>query len=335
MLETSNLHQALQAFTGPSGAFFYQTAANRAALQSLQLRVRTVPSIVVLTGPEGVGKTTLLAQLLLTVSEQRVVLHGRPGESGTPLLHWVNNSDTGVRHCPRALRDWLLMLSADTGGPLACIDDAHELRTPALSNLLRFASASAARPVTLVLVGDERLVARLAEPHVGLRSSGHFVALAGLTRSEFAGYLRCCLRSAGLDDRQSIDLPAQRALFLLAEGRPGEVNRLASTAIANALREGEPVVHLNHVQSAARVLAHSPVVQALDDESLPRPHPVMRATPAETNRGATTGSSESENLRELERRLLSALDQVRAARQQAVQGPAAVPADLLLPIKLR
>lgn len=284
MIATS-FDSALHAFTRTTCTSFYRTASNEAALASLQTCARAHAGVALLIGPPLCGKSTLLEELILTTEHTREILHGACRPDGAVEFEHLS-ADSGGPSCriPQLERT-LRSLKPSHVQPLVCVDGADRLPDSDLATLARIFQPAAIRPGALLLVATENLLPRWNATIRGSRTASRTIKLSGFTLSESTGFLKSCLRASGVTDDPFADAQVYRGLYLHSAGLPGMLKRWAAESIRVAQARQAELVTTQHVQLAATVLA-----------------------PPATNVDA---------LRELEQRLLGALQQVRNARQQA------------------
>ncbi len=256
--------------TPVNGPFFASESS-----EELILRVRHVmqsaSGIVVITGPDGVGKTALLHHIrsLLARQGQAIVL---PGTS----LNSTDELYVGIRRGLRTLEGHPVPGSSDRWdvvnhlqkcvefwGPIALlIDDAHLLDGELFMELqFLLEQRSDVHPLCRVLLaGALSLEETLARPAVaGLARRIRFLTfLAPLKMSESVEYLRSRLADAGSDLTRCFTAEAVEAVVEAAAGNVRCLNVLADESLMLACRQNEQQVTRDTVIAALDSLKDLP-----------------------------------------------------------------------------
>ena len=204
--------------------------SQRQALSTVAHALARPGSVVVLTGDAGLGKTTVVNK----------VVSGRPGGSGRVLRVQGAAGDM--------IRSWQTLCRA-AGAPAATpletgisvadpvrpahsgvlvIDDAHEIRLPALRQLaasLRAGSAEQPRPC-LILAGRSELRETLNHPSLS-RLRDHVTdqaTLAPMSYKETERYIEHLFQRAGTSARALMPEATLRTLVMSAHGNLRQIN---------------------------------------------------------------------------------------------------------------
>src|SRR5690606_2209283 len=228
----------------------YLGPPQRAALANPGVALSTLDSVAVLTGPAGVGKTTL-AWAAFRADNTRIALGwlgtvpSEPADLPELLLAEFGVGQGGGGRIER-LQTWRQFLSemgATESRVLVIVEHAEELSPPVLRTLesLTAADPNGCPGANVVLTGQPQLQALLAAPALeALRQRVRLrQPLAPLDRAETAHYLRHRIdcagrRSDGLFTDASLD-----ALHAYSEGVPRVLNNLCESALALAAAEGK------------------------------------------------------------------------------------------------
>ncbi|MGA7801480.1 MAG: AAA family ATPase, partial [Gammaproteobacteria bacterium] len=220
-------------------AFFY---AEPTLMQRLDLLVHLAQfsdRILIITGPEGAGKTSVLQQFMGRANESwrpcamdstevphRNALLARLascfGAAGK-----ADNSEVDVE---ALLERWSALKNAGYH-PMVIVDDAHKLNGGTLETLLNLAGdpTRTASRVTLVLLGEKGLRELLARAGLdpGRDHLLHTTALPALSPEQTAAYLAYRVAVAGYSGESPFAPTEARAIHKAAGGLPGRINRLA------------------------------------------------------------------------------------------------------------
>lgn len=223
--------------------------------------------VMLLTGPPGTGKSTLIKSWMRTLEPKRhlPILITQSSLSAAGVLE-VLLSKLGER--PRFRRSANLLLlekhlaEMDPITLVLVLDDAQNYQGPALEELRMLLGLGGTQRAAfaLVLLGDDFLLGslRLSIQRALFSRISAAHQLQPLPREDVALYLRWQITSAGLD--RDIFTPA--ALHLLAEaseGNPRTLNLLAQASWFAAARTGASCIEPDHVHA---VLPQIPIASA-------------------------------------------------------------------------
>jgi general secretion pathway protein A len=232
------------------------------ALANLQIALATPDAIAAITGPAGVGKTTLVNRVLEEVAPQRTVARvGRTAMTMDQLLEHllgefgVTAAGLGRIELLRALRVFFRDCGADRVRALILVEDASILGTQLLSEL---ESVTAADPdgspgANIILMGPAGINELLATPnmeHVRQRTRLR-QRLEALEVGEVAGYLKHQLAWAGGDFATIVHPLVPKILWHCSGGLPRIVNNLCETALTVAATHNFPSLLPQLVQRIA------------------------------------------------------------------------------------
>ncbi len=222
-------------FVGP------QTAATIAGLKKA---LANQDSIVIVSGPIGVGKTTLVRRALDAVgNKQTIISLGRMhlghdevlelllGEMGVTLPAGTVQRFTTFRR--------LLKEHAEQGSRvIVVVEDATRIGTDALSELeaLTASDAGVSDGANIVLMGDQGINEILKKPqHARLKQRLRLrQSIAPFSVGELTGYLKHCFRLAGQEYDTLFEDGTAAALHVLSDGIPRMANNLVESALAAA-----------------------------------------------------------------------------------------------------
>ena len=241
-------------FVGP------QTAK---AMAGLKKALQTQDSVVTLSGPAGVGKTTIAGRVVELMAEtHRAVSIARQKLDSADLLEFLAE-ELGVSSLPsgairrfREFRRRLAELEAENRRVLVIVEDAALLGAETLAELeaLTAADAGEGNGAAIVLLGDARLGTLMRDPlltrltqRLRLR-----VELQGLNAAELRGYMMHCFRLAGADFEQVFDGQTAQAVHALTGGIPRVANQVVEAALQAAAEKSLSRVPCDVVVDIAR-----------------------------------------------------------------------------------
>jgi general secretion pathway protein A len=228
----------------PDTRYLYLSPTHREALASLLYGVQTGRGFMSIIAKPGMGKTTLLFQLLqqLKHSARTVFLFQTlcsPVDLLRSLLHdlgtEVHGSDIPQIHSQ--LNECLLTESRRGKRLVVVIDEAQNLPDSALELLRMLSNFETPREklMQIILAGQPQLAKKLASPNlVQLRQRISIVArLKALTLQETNLYVGHRLQVAGYDFRAPLFTPRAGAIIAEhSEGIPRNINNICFNALS-------------------------------------------------------------------------------------------------------
>lgn len=251
---------------------FVETEPHRRALAHLRYGVKQGEGIVVLTGDEGVGKTTTAQRLRDEMAGQEARIFclldaddiDRDGLEAVVLtaLQDAAGLDDDVEFV-----DALRTIAERDQSTSILIDNAEKLGDDDLDRVRRLSGLfhDGEGLVQIALVGETPLRSVLYRGEMEqLRqrvvASFH---LPTLTVLETASYIRKRLEEAGRGDELSFTNSALKAIANEAGGIPASINRLAARGVAEAAKAGRKTV----TEADLVVLDEAAVAPVIDDAS--------------------------------------------------------------------
>jgi len=228
--------KASDVFVGP------QTAK---AMAGLKKALQTQDGVVTVSGPAGVGKTTIAGRVVELMAEtHRVVNVTRQKLDSADLLEFLAE-ELGVTTLPsgaiRRFREFRRQLAAQESAGrriIVVVEDALLLGAETIAELeaLTAADAGEGNGAAIVLLGDARLAGLMRDPLLArltqrLRLR---VELQGLNAAELRGYLMHCFRLAGADFEHVFDGRTAQAVHALTGGIPRVANQVIEAALQEA-----------------------------------------------------------------------------------------------------
>jgi general secretion pathway protein A len=259
----------------PDPNFFFLTGNHREAVASLTYAITERKGFLVLSGPVGAGKTTVLNWVLSRLSGAKIqtsVIHN-PLLNANEFLEAVmlgfdlkDIPDSRPRRFIR-LRDHLRE-TAEKGWPAALIiDEAHALSPELLEEIRLIGNYehNGEKLLQILLIGQSEIDALLNRPDLRQLKQRICVraAIEPLSRAELDRYILHRWKKAGGGDPP---FPADvvNRLFYWSGGIPRLVNSLADNALLLAFAENQKVLNVENIDSVARDLQlTSPVESAV------------------------------------------------------------------------
>ena len=180
------------------------------AIAGLKTALQSNDSIVVVTGPVGAGKSTLVTRALESIGEDRIIVKiSRMRLTSNDVLEHLL-SELGADSVPGGtirkfteFRRQLLEHERTGTRVFVVVEDATRLDTDTLAEVEAVTAADAgdSEGAGLVLMGDERLPGLLSDPALGRLTQRirQRHEISTLPVAELRGYLRHCFRLAGAD----------------------------------------------------------------------------------------------------------------------------------------
>ena len=239
--------------TVPDPGFLYLSEGHEDALTMLRYGLLTRAPVTVVTGDVGVGKTTLIRQILSEMpGEERVGLISNMQEGRGELLHWVLmaldaefDSKAGHVELFRQFQDLLIEAYAAGRRVVLIFDEAQNLGLRALEELRMLSNINADKDelLQIVLVGQPDLRDLLNRPELrqfAQRINADF-DLKPLRAKETEDYIRRRLSVAGAD-REIFSAEAMAQVHRATGGVPRLINVLCDMAMVYGYADGSRMV---------------------------------------------------------------------------------------------
>ncbi len=219
--------------------FVYLDAERLQRLNMLEHLTRYSELLLIISGPKGIGKTSLLQRFLLNTDEDTLVsqVNANPMMDANALLQAIASGFglRGLEDDPVALQDALYRhiaaLHHQQKIPLLLIDDAHVLPQDALETLFNLADAEASNGnlLRIILFSDPQIETMLQSPSIrGLRERvTHSMSIPPLNEEQTVGYLRHRLQVVGLQDALPFSGKELHKIFRNSGGIPARINECA------------------------------------------------------------------------------------------------------------
>jgi type II secretory pathway predicted ATPase ExeA len=240
-------------FVGP------QTVAAMAALKkSLAAR----DAITTVSGPVGVGKTTMVTRAIESLSDYRVIVRiARMRLGGNDILELLLNEldiqslPTGTIQRFALFRRRLGELEETDSRVLVLVEDGPRLGADTMAELeaLTACDAGESGGANIVLMGDAHLHEFLREPLLArlCQRIRQRLDVGPLSEVELGGYLRHCFRLVGSDFESIFASDANHVLHELSGGIPRIVNNVIASTLAAASNQDMDRVPTNLILEIA------------------------------------------------------------------------------------
>src|SRR5580704_2453266 len=252
--------------------FFHLAEPHAAALATLVEAVMRRKGFVLMTGPIGTGKTTVVHTALQILSERAAANHPissafilNPTLSREEFLEMILTefeipcTATSKPARLSALQRMLLETQRKGGTSLLLVDEAH-LLTPELLEEIRLLSNADTyqeKLLQIVLCGQPELLGILRRPEMRALSQrvASSCSLRALNLAEVRAYVAERLHSAGFRGTTTL-FPTQvlEEIVRLTEGVPRLINLLCDACLTNGYKAQKPAVDLATVKESASEL---------------------------------------------------------------------------------
>ena len=228
--------------------YFYLDAERAQRLDMLQHLCQYSQLLLMVTGPAGVGKTSLMRRFISNADQDWRIcqLDATPMMDADQLLRHIATG-FGLHPLPddpaqvhAALYDHMVSLQRRNLVPILVVDDAHDLPEDALETLFQLADTESGDGHLLrIILFCEPQIERILDSRAlrGVRDRiTHTLDVPPLGEEQVAEYLRHRLHVAGFRGDESPFSPrAIKRIARTSEGIPARINRLAHTL----LRDGK------------------------------------------------------------------------------------------------
>jgi DamX protein len=215
--------------------FFYAGTALMQRLDLLTHLTQFGESVVVVTGPPGSGKSTLMRRFVDQANTvwRLCVLDGSEMEQMTVRLSQAlgidaaaNENDLVSRWAAQADASQLLVI---------LIDNAEQLDQPACNRLCGLLGQPQSERIRIILFGSQDIQQRVKQAleERACSRTTQMLEVPRLSAEETSSYLMYRLAVAGFSGESPFTATEVRAICKAADGRPAEINRLAHDALAD------------------------------------------------------------------------------------------------------
>ncbi|MFQ7900292.1 AAA family ATPase [Stutzerimonas degradans] len=218
--------------------FKFFPAQRKPVLGQLHHLARYSQLLLVVTGPQGSGKT-LLRQALVASSNkqsvQSVVITPQETADAAAILQQVAQALNVQRSDFDAVMAQIVQLALTGQEVYLLVDDAERLTGAAIETLLRFAAGSPEARPHVFLFGEPALVGRLEALSDGPGERYHVIALQPYEEDETREYLAQRLEGAG-SGLECLSEEQITRVHELAGGWPGAINEVAREELIEGMQ---------------------------------------------------------------------------------------------------
>lgn len=268
----------------PDPRFYFPSLTQRKAMSAVSYALNRGAGLVTVTGPEGLGKSLLLAHLADQIAGQPVTLAwvvGGPEPLATRVAEALGLAPPEKdSHALAAIDAFLLEEMRRGQRALLLLDRAEALADDAAADLAALAGLHHGERslVQIVLAGDDSFAQRLADSAEWSAVRGRTVAshsFEPLLRDEVEPYLRHRLMCAGWQGDPALDPGLASLLHEATGGVPAAINRAMSVLMDEAAATGAGLIEGDALAAwldGEANEAEYEIVEAETDEAA-EPHP--------------------------------------------------------------
>lgn len=186
------------------------------------------PGLILLIGPEGMGKSKILEQFESELTDAGIIRI-----DGTPMLS-IDQLFASILQQLQALNRIIefdntqqaIIEASEDIDQVILVDDARQLSTAVLETLIRLVgpiSSNPEHPVRLVLSGEEELISQISELSLVPSNAIFPLHLNGLEQDEVAGFLGHQLNLSRQNVEENYGQKRLNNLWKNSEGNPGKL----------------------------------------------------------------------------------------------------------------
>lgn len=231
------------------GTDVYVGSAQEKVISRIHKGLSAADNIVTVSGPVGIGKTTIVTRALETNKQNQLVAWiGRMRLAPDEVMQLLLAGFGITRQVPGTVRQFAVFqrllsekAAADTRVVIV-IEDALRIGDETLLELEAITASDTGNVsgANLILMGPPELKQRLNMPELArLRQRARLgQKIAALNTDDVSVYLEHIVRSAGIEASEIFDDDIARTLFQLSAGVPRVINNICDAALAEAEEEG-------------------------------------------------------------------------------------------------
>ncbi|HTZ41310.1 MAG TPA: AAA family ATPase [Syntrophales bacterium] len=264
---------------------FFSAQTHQEAMAVTLYGIRERKGYIIISGEQGLGKSTLIRQVMNQLGEQTqaVLISKTHGQYYTLLKELMEKLGVGAAHevtkgsMLHDLYDYLIQCLSKNRNVVIFLDDAHKMKDDIIEEmrLLSNLETSRTKLIQIVMVGEPELSRRLNSKHLRqIRQRIQILhRLLPLGRDEVLQYIEQRIAWAGRRSGQVFTPGALESICRYAGGIPQNVNTLCDRALTLGAERSERPVSGGTVGEAHRAAA--PMIQ-----TVPAPPAVAQAAKA-------------------------------------------------------
>jgi general secretion pathway protein A len=260
--------------SSPDHRFLFLSSQHGKALANVEFALRNHDNFVLISGDIGIGKTTLLNQVLSDLSKDVTIAHlTHTTLSPTELLQdillkfGIETFEDNKVYLLKQLTDFFRAQKLAGKQIAILIDEAQNLSKLALEELrlLSCQSLELSGLVSIVLLGQPELNEIIDSPELEQLSQRTRIRqhLQPLNEQESSDYIARRLQVAGGDVEQIMTDAAVQRVFAYTSGVPRMVNTLCEMTLTAAWIDGANIADGAHVNYAAHELHWETATEAV------------------------------------------------------------------------
>ena len=249
----------------PDPRYLYMGTSHREALASLIYGIETGRGFVSLIAEPGMGKTTLLFQLLerFRNSARTVFLFQTQGGTREFLSNLISDlglvpNDRDLSSLQRQLNEILIQEARSGRQFVLVIDEAQNLEDSVLESVRMLSNFETSRSklMQIVLAGQPALSDKLARPELEqlMQRVSIICRLNSFTRKEVSEYIDHRLRTAGYKGGRLFTPEALSIIADVSGGIPRNINNICFHALSLAYAKGQRKIDVAIIQEILRDL---------------------------------------------------------------------------------
>lgn len=228
--------------------YFFTTPALRLRMDLVQEYIRRNETPVMILGESGVGKSTLLAQVICRADHNWRVVRMPAVQSFDPddVITFLNAelrlpTRVATEKKLRAFDDWLNRLAMRGQVAVVVVDDAHDLCDESLAKLTNLRNDMQSKNLCLLVTGEPELRTRISG-HLGTPGSPapiHGINIPSLDQREVASYIDMRLYHAGMEGRGPFSRATVDDIARSSRGHPGQINAMANGLLSTERKKAQ------------------------------------------------------------------------------------------------
>ena len=228
--------------------YFFTTPALRLRMDLVREYIRRNETPVLILGESGVGKSTLLNQVICRADHNWRIIRMPAVRSFDPddVITFLNAelrlpTRVTTEKMLRALDDWLNRLAMRGQVAVVVVDNAHDLCDESLARLSTLREDMPSKNLCLLVTGEPELRTRMSA-HLGTPGSPapiHGINIPSLDQREVASYIDMRLYHAGMEGRGPFSRATVDDIARSSRGHPGQINALANGLLSSERKKAQ------------------------------------------------------------------------------------------------